>query len=983
MCQRFAFLLLLISFSHYGLGQSNVTDMSADTSSAVDKVSANNVVRESEVLFEGRFDEGEELIFTMKVDKYSLGEIVAIAETSSVLLDFVAYTEFTEFPIAELPDTRIFSGWFRNPDNTFELNLQDLSAPFVTINKKRYALDPNEVKYVNDFLYVESSLISAWFEISHEYDFRSLDLELNPRQLLPFQERLNRANKGVSRFGVNLPQHPELARSYGILSPQVLDIQLNAAYRDNSNQLSTRYGIVGARDVAYLNANLFLAGSDIDVLSDSRLTFSKVSHTGELLGPLKATQFSFGDVQPIRQGLTRGRSRGFKFSNVDTTNTVDIEKINISGPLQIGWDVELYQNGVLIDQQSSVQSGEFSFLDVPVNIGNNEFKIMKYGPQGEVETETRTKVVDASLIDDQGFTYGVSLTESDKSLFNVRDVQFDTDVGYNLSSDMRKTFGGVSAGISLQTDFGGDIEQSSAGLTLNSVLADRIIWGLNYRQSTDNSFSSGLNLRSILYGQSINANVAISGSSDSTQDLSDTITSNLALAGNLAPVGFKSINYSASARHTDNGNETKTNISARMGYSAKLFSIFNNTDYNLIQDSIGEQESISGSITTQTYFSDVFARFSANYDLTDGFEINSYSGQINWAYSKLFKARLEGSYVTESKQYSTKLAVGTQTDRFTLFSDIGYSSNIGWTAGVNLNFSLSAQPLIYGDIYQTNNKLTQTGSVSVRVFIDANQNAKYEMGEVLLPNVQVSAVQAVRRAYSDELGIAKIMGLSDGLLTDIVVDRSTLPGGMLTPLVDGVSIRSRGGYADAIDFPVVTTTEIEGVVTYETNDEVLPIARSRVLLINQRGDVIKETNTEFDGYYVFEDVMSGIYRVSLAPDVLISKKLQTKAADWLSVITSDEEFYIEDINYQPLASVNGFVSKLAEFSSEDGLAIYLKLNRKKLSGIQGNLKHFDKDGKQILISKFNKSKNVIEAHCAEIVARGFRCESLPYTYWFK
>ena len=101
-----------------------------------------------------------------------------------------------------------------------------------------------------------------------------------------------------------------LQSSYQAITAPLVDVQLASTIDPDRD--SARYSVLGSHDFAYLNSQFFVAGNDQDELSDVRLTLSKESLNGDLLGPLNATQVQFGDITPVNVGIgnTASQSRG-------------------------------------------------------------------------------------------------------------------------------------------------------------------------------------------------------------------------------------------------------------------------------------------------------------------------------------------------------------------------------------------------------------------------------------------------------------------------------------------------------------------------------------------------------------------------------------------------------------------------------------------------------------------------------------------------
>lgn len=934
-------------------------------------------------LVQNRFEVGEELVLTMSVDRFNLGEVFAVVDEAGLLFDFVAYLEFVEFPIDQIEGTRVYRGWYIKEENSFELDITDLGRPTISLQGASYNVSPQDVKYMDDVLYVNQSLFKRWFDIEHDYKFSALRVRLIPGTPLPVQSRRARAERLVRTSTTPKAIYPELKRSYGLLSPQVLDVQLNSAYRDITNDVATNYSILGARDIAFWHTNFFLSGSDQDWLSNSRLIMSKEDIDKNLFG-LGLSTVEFGDIQPVRQGLTRQRSRGVLISNGNIDTEFDLQETNLTGLLQTGWDAELYRNGILIDSQTNVQSGEYSFLDVPLNFGLNEFEIVKYGPQGQVEREQIDRLLDRSSVENSQLTYSASLTESGKSVLGTEKIRDAIDTGYNLATDFRLYALDTNWGLGLQSDFGGDAGLTTLNLSANKPLTERLLSSAFITGNSREAYAGNLSLRGLYNSQQLGLSL---GYSESKSLVDGAKQENTFLSLTVQGSMFASRRYKGDYQNTvqleSAGDRSFVSIQNRLGFTTPFGRIFNNIEYEDDERPIVATEKFRGSLVYQKSLGRVFTRIGLNYNLLDGAELNTVNASANWSLNNDFKTRFSGSYNLINDDYNLDSNLSWRTGDFNLSANIGYSSVIGWLAGVNASFTLSGQPLIYGDVFQTNRSLASASSLSVRVFVDKNQNYQYDMGELLVPGVKVMTKQSVGRAETDILGIAILEGMTHNKLSDVTINIDSLPDPMLAPVLEGVSIRFRKGVADFLDFPVALTTEIEGTVTLMSDSGVLaPATKVPLNLYNEANKLVAQVLTEFDGYYVIGKVFSGQHRLELDPEFAKANRLTQPAPIIIDAKPYTGDYIFQDITLERQRSIDGFVATIAAFESRKTLNLFVALNKEKLKPLISSIAIKETQDEIQLVSKFYERKTVIDKFCQKAREQQLNCEISSYKHWF-
>lgn len=940
------------------------------------------IVAESDVdlLVQSRFDVGEELVLTMILDRHQLGDVFAIVGEAGLYLELSPYITLVEFPIKKSATSNVFKGWFINEENTFALDISNPAQPFVTIAEKKYYFSRDLLQEVNGYLYVHESLIYEWFGIQHEYKFSALRMRLFPSEPLPLQQRLVRAGRKAATFGENKAQHPELKRSYGIFSPQTFDIQLGTSYREASDALSSRYSILGARDIALLHANFFLTGTDDDYITDSRIIFSRESLDQNLLN-IGAARIEFGDIQPIRQGLTRDRSRGLLISNAPIGNTFDKEQINLIGPMQQGWDVELYRDGVLLNKETNVQSGEYSFLDVELNFGLNEFEIVKYGPQGQIEKEMREQYLNESTVYRKGVNYSVSLTESDKSVFGTANVATKVDAGYNFASDFSFNALGNNWGFGFQSDFGGDITRNIFSANTSRVISGSYLASGFMTASDDNTLNLGLGLTGRIGSQNLRFSASRNAYID--DNLGEQASNNLSFQvnGEISESSIGRLNQSTRINYIDSPSARRMSIQNLLGLSTNIGRFNNKLEYISSESLMDEAEWLRGSFNYSKAFGKLFGQLSLGYEALEDPAIKSLNSSFAYSISNNISARITAGYRFDNESYLTNLLLNYRTGHFNLSSNFSYSSANSWSAGLNASFGFSAQPLLYGETFITNRNAAKAATLSVRVFVDQNANYQYDLGEQLLEDVEVISKQSFARGSTDKDGVAILTGITHQSKSDIEVNVDTLPDPFLKPVVDGVSIRFRAGIADSLDFPIVLTTEVEGTAFLTLkNGESIAATKVPIMLVDEHGNIIAERYSEFDGYYVLGKVPTGSFTLKVDEGFLDKNDLKYFEPIPITVDAESGDFVFQDIYLERKDEISGYIAILGKFASQAQLNLFVRLHRNSLKPIKQVLAiKTDNESKQ-LVSHFFIDEEKVKELCDRLIASKLACRVEKYVH---
>ena len=240
----------------------------------------------------------EELILTIKHKKLLLGEVFAYKSSNNARLGFINTIEVLDFPIEVDDEFTNAKGWFINTDNTFELTLPSSPKAKGTaiVNGITHYFSSDAFEIQPDDIYFDAEYIATWFGFDLDFDFSTMSVELESKTTLPVIAReLRRQKKGVTSFK-SQPVLPWKESSYKAISAPLYDVQLNAT-QSKSGSLFSGYSIVGNQDIAFLNSEYFISGSDDDLVKDVRLKFSKELEQDNFLG---IKRIEFGDIRPVK-----------------------------------------------------------------------------------------------------------------------------------------------------------------------------------------------------------------------------------------------------------------------------------------------------------------------------------------------------------------------------------------------------------------------------------------------------------------------------------------------------------------------------------------------------------------------------------------------------------------------------------------------------------------------------------------------------------
>lgn len=943
-----------------------------------------------------RFDNGEELIFSIIVSNLKLAELFGYKANNGMRLGFAEFTQALDLQIEANADNSQYTGWFIKESNTFSLAIQqdeDLPTKVtVTVKGEELVLAQADYQIEFDGIYIDTAIMARWFGIEVEYDFVTLSILLLPSESLPIQARLQRKSRKINdNNSRKIVRNPLKDNDYQALSPQTLDVVVNASVTEKNNTFG--YSVLGARDLAYMKSEFYALGNNNEALLDARVKFSRSSTDSQLLNGV-ATQIQAGDISPIRVGVSSPSqlSRGISLTNRPLSGSEDINMTSFKGDIQNGWDVELYRNNILVDSIYDVTNGRYDFDDVALFYGNNVFVLVFYGPQGQIRKEKIERLVDQTIQQGQGI-YSFSINQLEHTVFNVKDSASQQDNGFLAATSFEK---GITDTLSIRTgfssQFAGEQTINTAELGFNSKVFERVLLASTVELNDNNRQRLSANLRTNIDSHAISSSINWTKLDDpiSGQTLTNTLLS-ADVNGNINIENMPNISYQQSLRATKDqfGNTAAqwiTNLATniwRTSFNAGLVL----GKRHSIQD--GDTQERTASLNVQRLIGPVFMNLQSVYDL-DSLALQSISTQLNMDISENVKSRLTYQYSVQENQDAVNLDINWRNDDFSLSSNYSYSDVLGWSAGLFFRFGMGyisdSQHFIVD-----RTSLAAKGSLLATIFLDNNYNGVFDDGDDRIPGVQVEAVQAYQKGISDVAGLAVISGIPDNKITDIKIQRDSLPDPYMITSQAAFSIRGRSGYIEMVDIPIVYSSEIDGTIFIEDKFGIeQQVAYAPIHLSDRHGDIIKTVESEFDGYYLFMDILPGEYQITIDDDYLTAKNIETPKPILVTLqpngqLSSGNNFRLAQVTYleRYIVSIGQFVNKEV---MQAFWAMLQDTNHPALTNLQPfYVTHTDKSteipsaqhhlGIQIFVQK-----NLALEACTQLTQAGIECDVLDYEY---
>jgi len=828
------------------------------------------------------------LVLEVQLEGHVLSDsFTAYQERGHVLLPLGELSRLLTLAITVQPSRGAASGFVIREERTFALSVDDA---LVTLQGRQKSFEPRLATVIGDDVYVSSKLLAHWLPIDFDVDLGRLELRVRPREPLPLQERLAREDEaarlrgGDAEHARNFPRQPS---PYRMAAAPFVDQTLatDAISGPGTHDVRTTYTLYATGDLLGFEGSAYVAtnhrstlpGDNPEPQPDVRLTLARHDPDATLLGPLHARTVAFGSVVlPSVPNVTLGSptANGLLVSNRPLDQPTSFDRHTFRGNLPPGWDVTLYYNDALVGYQTPRPDGQYSFDDLPLSFGANEFRLVFNGPLGQVRVERQTFLIDGSVIAPGQVFYTLGQQRGDYG--GLRTVA-QADFGITR---MLAATGALVQRPSLNRDG----ERSFGQFGLRAYLDTAILTALATQEQGRGSLLE-LDAKTRLGHYSLDfTHLQRQGQFDgdlpgvSAQGLRyrDVARLDGVMRTDALPPLTLALRASRDALY---GGQERIDLAGRVSAIVRGTAVSSSAEWIRSDDA----STALGALQLSRRVADIGVNALAAYTMSPRLSLDSLALTADRALGDAYRATA-GVQHTMSQHLTTVSAGLTKNlGRFGLGVNASYATNREVTVGLQLFVALGREPRS-GAWMVDAQPLAGTGAISARAFVDRNMNGVRDPGEELVPDAGFILNGGGRHpSRTDASGTAFIGRLAPGQYADIELDPSTLEDPQWKPSIPGVRVLPRPGVVDVVEFPVVATSEIDGTVFLLVNGRRRGIGDAQLELVDRNGAVVATTHSSGDGYYLLHQVMPGQYTLRIAPEQADKLQLQGTLARPLTV----------------------------------------------------------------------------------------------------
>ncbi len=827
-------------------------------------------------------------ILEIRVDQYRLEDVLAAYQYKDIMIiPLGAIAEILDIALDVNPGDGTAQGFVFNESNTVYL---DTSRNEITLKGVTQSYDPNLVFVLDDDIYLAASLFPKWFDISLDIDLFSSIVKIRSSQPFPFivkMQREERIARTRTRLASEQPYYPHHYEPYDIWNIPFVDQTFDATRRQGESQSTNtfRSTTFATADLLGMSSSLYMFLSDDNRLNDYRFTLGKKDPEGELLGFASSTEYALGHItEPRIKNITIPGNQepgaligNFKLSRQDVYDTQ-----RFRGNLLPGWEVELYRNDQLIGYQSTAVDGQYDFQDVALLFGRNYFRLVFYGPQGQVREQEQFFQLGQALTKKGEHYYRTLASDNERGGYRAT-AQYDVGLSNRISASF--IVADIPLDISVDTvEQHRYLQAGVLGFWKSFFATMNVIDDIDGGEAVYLDFQTGIGNTVIKFNHIIMNSFFSEEYKPTQQEFKDK--TEFRIDTSIPPTLLPRIPFTLELIMSDfeAGND-RNELSNLISLQTYGLSLSNQLTY--VQNS-DVQNIFTGTFGISSNINRYGLRGTVNYEFKPESDITSVDLTLRPPLYRNYQLTFGLNHSLRIDLTELSASASKSVGSFNLSLGARYNTDSVVSLDARFSIGLGREPRENKWVPHALS-IAGRGSASARVFLDNNEDGLYNEGDEPLENIGFTINNGYQQVRTNASGIAFITGIAEHVPVNLAIAISTLEDPLWSPALEGMRIVPRPGQAMLLDFPIFTSGEIDGTVFLSRNGKTVPAGRVTVELVDERNRVIKTTTTEYDGFYVISKIPLGRYHLRISPQQMSELNLSVESEPTL-VISTDDPF---------------------------------------------------------------------------------------------
>ena len=847
----------------------------------------------------------DQFLLDVNIRQLRLGDGVRAYNTpTGTCLIFGDFIATLDVPIKMDLERKSASGWAFKETNKISV---DYASSTVSFGGKSEKLEPGAIREAPEGWCVDSNVLSRWFGIGVKTMTSGSVIVLESEAKLPVEMAMERQQRAaqIKPAKFDLGELPKVRLPYRMWRAPALDFVVSGGitYRTSDGvRVDRRTSVLAAGELAAMSYGAQLSTDNRGKPDVARFHIYRSDPDGHLLGPLQATHFGFGDVEGLDSRLSgmSASGRGALVTNRPLVTQAAFDRTRFEGDLPTGWEAEIYRNGELLAFAKPSASQRYAFEDVQLLYGENRISVVLYGPQGQIRTREETINVGQDNVPAGKTWYwagvnqpGLDLAPLQRPPDPLTQPKMQAAVAVEHGLDDRTSVGALARMMliqdqritvvegSVRRSFGGALAEISASRETSGGTAVRAqaigkIGGMNF--SAEAIAANDFHLRG--------------GKVQSLRDIRLALDAPIRLGRTMLPAH-------AEVHMMDRMNGTKElEAAGRLSANFNRFNLSSDLRYRtqLVRDGRAPPGQLNLDLIGTGRIGAVRVRGGGSFDMIPRSRFRSAELSAYWSASD--HADYEGGVGYDAALHRGRARV-THIRRLNTMAIAvtGEAATDGSVAvGFNLNFSidpghrlaLSRRPLASG------------GAIRARVYRDLNDNGAWDPSEPAEKNVLVTTGTRPSERTTDARGAVLVGGLTAFSPIAVGIDVTSLEDPMLVPKKALQVVVPRPGVPAEVEIGLVGGGDVEGALVKSGG---LGFEGVMIELVDETGKVVAVTQTDYDGFFLFQAVPYGKYRMRVTKDSALAANIMRDIGGDIVVSAGATVVRVGSIHVEPLPRI--------------------------------------------------------------------------------
>ena len=552
-------------------------------------------------------------------------------------------------------------------------------------------------------------------------------------------------------------------------------------------------------------------------------------------------------------------------------NPTAFDKTRFEGDLPVGWEAEIYRNGELLAFARPNGSSRYTFEDVPLLYGENQISIVLYGPQGQIRTREEMINVGQENVPAGKTWYWAGINQPARDVVTLRDSpelltlpKAQAAVSLEHGIDDRMSVGAIA-----RTMLDGDERVTFLEGSVRRSLGPAMV-------ELGGAWESGGGKAAHAQLLAKFGNVNVSGEA--------LVTNNFHLEGQRFRTSVRDLRLAVDtpinvgrtllSSHSDvrllkyNGASSELEAATRLATTIRRFNLATEVLYRkqFLANGPAPPGQAEVSVIGSGSIGNVRLRGLGTVEVAPqaqfkAAELSAYwsaSEHVDWEGALAYdpgarRARVRVAHIRRINTMALSVTGEAATD-----GSVAVGFNLNFSLDPNNGFSLSREPLAVA------------GAIRASVYRDRNDNGVRDPSEPFEKGAMITTGTRLSDKPTDDHGSVLVAGLATYTPVAVGLDASSISDPNLVPRKALQVVIPRPGVPAEVQIGLVGGGEIEGAVVKSGG---LGFEGLTLELVDESGKVVARTQTDYDGYFLFERAAYGRYTVRVSTESANAAKI--------------------------------------------------------------------------------------------------------------